>query len=237
MRPAVRENITFEDLKNTAEKLHKNGCVVRQFHDSLRYSLQVAFRPAIDEQREQQLLLNHSAKRKRAQHSEGESENETTNLASDQQRLADTDNAPAVASPPSSDTKQSRRMPRAVYDARTQWKKAHRVYMKALEKGSAFFLAFLLCISPRACRETKAVQRLLDEEASFQALELDSRMESLFQKWADADGYSNNGHFTKFLAAVVTKGMLLKPVHPLSTNGDYQQKPLMRYTIRIPPPP
>jgi hypothetical protein len=217
MRPAVQQKITFADLKNMAEKLHKNGSVVPQFHDSLRYSLQVAFRPAIDGQREQQLI--HSTKRKRAQHTEGE--NGTTSPASGQQRLADTNNAPAVASPRSSDTKQSTRAPRPVYDARAQWKKAHRVYMEALQKGSAFFLAFLLCISPRACRETKAVQRLLDEEASFQALELDFGMVSLFQNWADADGYSNNGHFAKFFAAVFTKGMILKPVHLLSTNGDY----------------
>jgi hypothetical protein len=138
-------------------------------------------------------------------------------------------------------------MPRAVYEARTQWKKAHRVYMKALEKGGAFFLAFLLCISPRACKGTKTVERLLDEEASsFQALELDLGMANLFQKWADADGYSTNTHFANFLVAVFTKGMLLKPVHPVSTNGDYQQRSFkkrwMRLTTRVqhpkrPPPP
>jgi hypothetical protein len=230
VQPAKLHSVSSLDLKNTAEKLRESGTVAQEFHAALQYSLHVAFQPKINERR-----LQERTKRKRTDDDDGKRERESPTSSKVHPHCYDEDQHIATTSPPSTNTKQSTRTSRAVYEARHQWKRAHRIYLEALKKGGAFFLAFLVCISPWACKETKTVRPLLDKEASsLQELELDLGMATLFRKWANADGYSTNSDFTYFFAAVISEGVFLIPLCHVPTNNQQRRfRHWIHCTIRI----
>jgi hypothetical protein len=72
---------------------------------------------------------------------------------------------------------------------------ASKVYLSVLSNGPSFFVAFLLCVSPRSCRDSTYKKALLKSKP----VPIQRWNATLFHEWAFSDGYCGNTAFLQFI--------------------------------------
>ncbi|RDL41168.1 uncharacterized protein BP5553_01147 [Venustampulla echinocandica] len=79
---------------------------------------------------------------------------------------------------------------------------AQKLYRAAMHKSCFFFIAFALCVSPRACRRTKKLQLLIDTHKPTKFILNETTIET-FQNWAREGNYDQSDLFVHFITTLI----------------------------------
>jgi len=105
-----------------------------------------------------------------------------------------------VGEPESPQPGQRGKRPRTEVDKNYRVTKARKVYRKALQRGSCYFIAFALCVTATDCRDPEtALFPEQDEHARDIQFSLHKNTLDLFRSWARFNGYDANEIFVGFM--------------------------------------